>query len=62
MWAMYQWPGGERPDSFDWASHVSIFVGRDPHLIDMLAFAAVHLVLIAAIVRLPLERWLPERS
>jgi hypothetical protein len=54
MWAMYDWPGGVRPDTFDWASHVSIFLGRDPHLIDMLAFAGVHLALIAAILRLPL--------
>jgi len=59
MWAMYGWPGGVRPDTFDWASHVSIFLGRDPHLIDMLAFAAVHLALIVAILRAPLERWAP---
>ena len=61
MWAMYDWPGGVRPDTFDWASHVSIFLGRDPHLIDMLAFAAVHLALIAAILRLPLARLIPDR-
>ncbi len=61
MWAMYAWPGGVRPDSFDWASHVSIFLGRDPHLSDMLAFAAVHLALIVTILRLPLERWIPDR-
>ena len=61
MWAMYDWPGGVRPDTFDWASHVSIFLGRDPRVTDMLAFVAVHLALIAAIVRLPLARWTPDR-
>ena len=60
MWAMYAWPNGVRPDTFDWASHVSIFLGRDPHLSDMFAFAAVHLALIIVILRLPLQRWLPE--
>lgn len=62
MWAMYDWPGGTRPDTFDWASHVSIFLGRDPALADMLVFALVHLVLIVAILRLPLERWIPSRT
>ncbi len=61
MWAMYDWPGGMRPDTFDWASHVSIFLGRDPHPVDMLAFAAVHLMLIVAVLRLPVERWIPDR-
>jgi hypothetical protein len=61
MWAMYEWPGGVRPDSFDWASHVSIFLGRDPHLVDMLTFAAVHLVLVLALLRMPLGRLIPER-
>jgi hypothetical protein len=60
MWAMYEWPGGVRPETFDWASHVRIFLGRDPHPIDMLAFAAVHVALILAILRLPLERWIPD--
>jgi hypothetical protein len=45
---------------FDWASHVSIFLGREPHLADMLAFASVHLALIVVIARLPLERWIPD--
>jgi hypothetical protein len=61
MWAMYDWPDGVRPDLFDWASHVSIFLGRDPNLVDMLAFATVHLALILATLRLPLERWIPDR-
>ncbi len=61
MWAMYDWPGGVRPETFEWASHVSIFLGRDPHLLDMVAFASVHLLLIVGLLRLPLERWIPNR-
>jgi hypothetical protein len=61
MWAMYEWPGGVRPDTLYWASHVSIFLGRDPGLVEMLAFVAVHLALVVTIVRLPLERWLGDR-
>jgi hypothetical protein len=62
MWAMYAWPGGTRPDAFDWASHVRIFLGRDPQLVDMLVFAAVHLALMLVVLRLPLERWIPDRQ
>ena len=61
MWVMYEWPGGVRPAIFDWASHVSIFLGREPQVKDMLAFAALHLALIIVILRLPLERWIPDR-
>ena len=61
MWAMYDWPDGVRPDTFYWASHVSVFFGRAPGLADMLAFLAVHLVLMLAIMHLPLERWLGDR-
>jgi hypothetical protein len=61
MWAMYDWPAGVRPDTFDWASHVRIFLGRDPNVVDMLAFVAVHVALMGAIVRLPLQRWMPDR-
>ena len=61
MWAMYAWPDGIRPDTFYWASHVSIFLGHDPGLFDMLAFVAVHLGLVVMIVHLPLERWLGDQ-
>ena len=61
MWAMYDWPGGVRPDTFYWASHVSVFFGRAPGLADMLVFLAVHLALVVTIVHLPLERWLGAR-
>jgi hypothetical protein len=55
MWAMYPWRAGMRPETFDWASHVSIFLGgRSPTLIDMLVFLAIHLTLVVATLRLPL--------
>lgn len=54
MWTMYAWPAGARPETFDWASHVSIFVGRSPTLIDMLVFLAIHLALMVVVLRLPL--------
>jgi hypothetical protein len=58
MWAMYAWPGGVRPETFDWASHVSVFTGRAPGLADMLVFAAVHLLVAAAILAVPRPaRW-----
>jgi hypothetical protein len=56
MWAMYDWPDGVRPETFDWASHVSIFLGHPPRLSDMLAFFVIHLGLAAIVLRLPLER------
>jgi hypothetical protein len=56
MWAMYAWPDGVRPDVFSWASHVAVFIGREPHLSDMLVFLAVHLSLVALVMTLPLPR------
>ncbi len=58
MWTMYPWPGGERPFVFDWASHVAIFIGRDPNLYHMLGFLAAHLALAVTIILLPLQRWI----
>jgi hypothetical protein len=57
MWAMNDWPDG-RPDTFDWASHVAVFLGRTPHLSDMLLFLAVHLALAGLLLAAPIERWL----
>jgi hypothetical protein len=61
MWAMYPWPAGERPASFSWASHVSIFFGHAPSLAEMVLFLAAHLALAAVVLALPLEIWL-ERA
>ena len=58
MWAMYPWPDGQRPTVFSWASHVSIFLSHAPTLPEMLLFMALHLLLVAALLALPLQRWL----
>ncbi len=57
-WLMLPWPDGQRPSVLAWASHVSIFIGRDPTIYHMLGFLAVHLLLVVVIVLLPLHRWL----
>jgi hypothetical protein len=57
MWAMYPWPEG-RPELFDWASHVSIFLGHAPRLHEMLAFLGLHLLLAGLLLAAPLDRWL----
>jgi hypothetical protein len=59
MWAMYAWPNNVRPKTFDWASHVTIFIGRPPRLSDMLAFLVVHLCVATLLLLLPLpkNRW-----
>lgn len=62
MWVMAPWPNGERPFVFTWASHVAIFIGRDPNLYHMLAFLGVHLLLIGIIFWLPLEKWINQQK
>lgn len=57
FWAINTWPEG-RPMVFDWASHVTIFIGRAPTLYDMLGFLAVHLILAVVILCLPIQRWI----
>lgn len=47
-----------RPPTFDWASHVSIFIGRIPTLADMIGFIGVHLLLVVIIMCLPIQRWI----
>jgi hypothetical protein len=62
MWAMYPWPGGERPAVFSWASHVAIFFGHVPSLAEMLLFLAAHLLLAAVVLVLPLRSWLDRAA
>ena len=57
MWAMSDWPNG-RPETFAWASHVAVFLGRAPRLPDMLLFLGVHVGLAGLLLAAPLERWL----
>jgi hypothetical protein len=61
-WVIYPWPNGERPLVFHWASHVAIFIGRDPNLYHMLAFLTIHLLLIGIIFWLPLEKWIDQQK
>ena len=61
MWVIYPWPDG-RPFVFKWASHVAIFIGREPNLYHMLTFLGVHLILIGIIMSLPLEKWIDKQK
>jgi hypothetical protein len=61
MWVLYPWPDG-RPFVFKWASHVAIFIGGDPNLYHMLAFLAVHIILICVIMWMPLEKWIEQQK
>jgi hypothetical protein len=56
MWAMYAWPDGVRPETFDWASHVAVFLGRPPHLVDMVVFCVVHVSLAGLVMIVPWPR------
>ena len=62
MWVLFPWPDGERPFVFTWASHVAVFIGRDPNLYNMLVFLGVHLLLIGIIFWLPLEKWIDQQK
>ncbi len=57
FWWMYQWPGGTRPETFDWASHVIVFTGSPPTAFGMVIFISIHLILAAVVMFLPLRRW-----
>lgn len=61
MWVMYPWVNG-RPFVLNWASHVTIFIGHEPNIYEMLAFLAVHLILIGVIFWLPLEKWVEQQK
>lgn len=54
--AAYSWPEG-RPSELAWASHISVFTGGPPSVATAVVFLAVHLVLAAAVLALPLGRW-----
>lgn len=56
FWVFYEWPEG-RPTVFDWASHISVFVGGPPSVTTAVVFMTVHIVLAAVVVALPLGRW-----
>jgi hypothetical protein len=45
----------------DWASHIIVFTGGPPSVPVAVVFLAVHLVLAAAVVAAPVERWVDRR-
>jgi len=55
-WLLADWPGG-RPARLEWASHIEVFVGHPPSVIEAAVFLAVHLLLAAGVLLLPLARW-----
>lgn len=48
---------GPRPPRLNWASHIAVFVGGPPSATVAIVFCAVHLVLAAVVLALPLGRW-----
>lgn len=59
FWALNDvWSAGSRPTELKWASHMIVFLGGPPSVPAAVAFMAVHLVLAAAVLALPLGRWI----
>lgn len=56
FWLTYDWPDG-RPSHLDWASHIIVFVGGPPSVATAVVFLAVHLALAAAVMFVPLDRY-----
>lgn len=59
FWAVYSWPDG-RPRSLTWASHMTVFLGGPASIPVAFTFLAVHLALAAAVLALPLPRWIDQ--
>ncbi|OQO93008.1 hypothetical protein B1813_12965 [Saccharomonospora piscinae] len=58
FWALNEvWSAGSRPDELAWASHIVVFVGGPPSVATAVVFLLVHLALAAAVLALPLGRW-----
>jgi hypothetical protein len=60
FWLTYDWPDG-RPSHLHWASHITVFVGGPPSVATAVVFLVVHLALAAAVMFLPLGRYV-ERA
>jgi len=56
FWATYSWPNG-RPERFEWASHMIVFLGEPPTALGAAAFTIVHLALAGAVLAVPAQRW-----
>jgi hypothetical protein len=58
FWALNDvWAAGSKPTELKWASHMIVFLGGPPSVPAAVAFMAVHLVLAAIVVALPVGRW-----
>lgn len=56
FWATYSWPNG-RPERFEWASHMIVFLGGPPTAPVAAVFTIAHLALAGAALALPAQRW-----
>lgn len=61
FWVMNDWGADGRPATLDWASHIIVFTGGPPSVPVAVVFLVVHLVLAAAVVLAPVERWVDRR-
>lgn len=62
FWALNDvWAAGTKPTELKWASHMIVFLGGPPSVPAAVAFMAVHLVLAAIVVALPVGRWVSVR-
>jgi hypothetical protein len=62
FWALNDvWSAGSKPAELKWASHMIVFLGGPPSVPAAVAFMAVHLVLAAVVVALPVGRWVSVR-
>ncbi|MEU7788477.1 hypothetical protein [Amycolatopsis sp. NPDC049159] len=62
FWALNDvWAAGTKPAELKWASHMIVFLGGPPSVPAAVAFMAVHLVLAAIVVALPVGRWVTLR-
>jgi len=58
FWALNDlWAAGTKPTELKWASHMIVFLGGPPSVPAAVVFMAVHLILAAVVVALPVGRW-----
>jgi hypothetical protein len=59
FWLTNDWAHG-RPDTLPWASHIAVFTGPNPGVVTCWVFLAVHLLLAALVLAMPLGRWVDQ--
>jgi hypothetical protein len=57
FWLTNDWGPDGRPSVLHWASHITVFVGGPPGVVTAWVFLAVHLLLAAVVLALPLGRF-----